>query len=171
MCSNRVWQCRWLFLEDGPDHWPGSPPSPARSASFWFLYWSCQHLSYTATPEMHCLFLVSLMITTNSKVGCLHQASQLGVVLRPDHWCAYESHMFLLSFVIFTDLNAKWPPYSYAPSSRKFTNDTASSSHLTNDAARQAQWSNIAGGIPNIAYEGQIYGGHHQCNVRFGGQS
>ena len=31
-----------------------------------------------------------------------------------------------------------------------------------NDAARQPQWSNIVGGVPNVAYEGQLYGGHDQ---------
>ena len=33
------------------------------------------------------------------------------------------------------------------------SNDTASSSLLASDAARQVQWSNIAGGTPNIAHE------------------
>ena len=36
-------------------------------------------------------------------------------------------------------------------------NDTASSSLPANEATRQAQWSNIVGGVPNITYEG-----HHQ---------
>jgi hypothetical protein len=36
---------------------------------------------------------------------------------------------------------------------------------LANDA-RRAQWPKITGGvsIPNIAHEGQLYGGHHQCD-------
>ena len=36
---------------------------------------------------------------------------------------------------------------------------------LANDAARQARRSSITGGIPKIAHEGQLYRGHHQCDV------
>ena len=36
---------------------------------------------------------------------------------------------------------------------------------LANDTARQARRSSITGGVPNIPHDGQLYGGHHQCDV------
>ena len=44
------------------------------------------------------------------------------------------------------------------PENPQLPNDTTSSSLLANDAARQAQWSNIADGVPDIAFEGQFFG-------------
>ena len=91
--------------------------SARRHCAVTITVWRKSEMLYTATPETHSPFLPSLMTTTNSTIDCPCPASQLEVVLGPNHGYA-SSFLLQSSFANFTDPNAKWTKYSYAPSYR-----------------------------------------------------
>ena len=104
------------------------------------------------------------MITTNTKLGCLHHVLQLEAVFTvgSNHQRApslllpfgvqRRSSLITLRRPLELQMHAIFLALS-AHNIHNFPGIRYGATLLPNDAARQAQWSKIAGGVPNITLE------------------